>query len=255
MTLWLKKWAPFIVLVLLTIAANFAIYQDYLSYLESSPSEDVPGFSNYALEKLHNIREVTHATTMDNPVLSAFLFGIAYAVIVSLSLPFGLIMSLLGGFLFGKFFGTAVIVIGATIGATVIFLIARTSLGKTLRARTGPWYQKVAQNIQDNAVGYLLFLRLVPVFPFFVVNVVPAFFNVSTFVYITTTFFGIIPGAFVYANLGEELGQITKLSDLVSQDVLIAFTLLGVLALLPTLYKNFQRRKASHKIQTSDNGE
>lgn len=251
---WLKKWTPLVVLTLLIIAANLAVYIDYQDHVRHMSGASAPGFSNYALGQLHGVRTQAHAFTMAHPFSAALGFALLYALVTGLSLPFALLMSLLGGFLFGKFLGTLVIVTGATTGATVIFLIARTSVGETLKARTGHWYDTIANNIQDNAVGYLLFLRLVPLFPFFVVNVVPAFFNISTAVYVATTFFGIIPGAFVYANLGEEMGQISTLSDLVSRDAVIAFTLLGILALLPGLYKNFKhwRGKREHDPPTRD---
>lgn len=251
---WLKKWTPLAVLIVLIIGVNLAVYLEYQDHLRQMSGASAPGFSNYALGQLHHFREDAHAFTMAHPVTAALAFALLYAVVTALSLPFALLMSLLGGFLFGKFLGTLVIVTGATTGATVIFLIARTSVGETLKARTGRWYDTIANNIQDNAIGYLLFLRLVPLFPFFVVNVVPAFFNISTAVYVATTFFGIIPGAFVYANLGEELGQISKLSDLVSQDAIIAFTLLGILALLPGLYKNIKhwRRKTKNHPPTKE---
>ena len=149
---------------------------------------------------------------------------------------------MLGGFLFGKYLGTILVVGGATIGACTLFIIARTSAGRTLRERAGTLYKKIETNMQDNAVGYMLFMRLVPIFPFFLVNIVPALFNVSIRAFAVTTFFGIMPGTFVYVNLGEQLGDINSLSDLISIQTLIAFALLGIFALIPTLYKQYRNR-------------
>lgn len=153
------------------------------------------------------------------------------------------LLTLLGGFLFGLVQGTLLVVTGATIGASIIFLVAKTSLGSTLREKAGPFYEKIEANMKDNAVGYLLFMRLVPLFPFVAVNVVPALFNVSLRVFILTTFFGIIPGSGVYVYFGQQLGNIESLGDLVSPQVLLAFALLGVFALIPTLYTQFKNRK------------
>ena len=98
-------------------------------------------------------------------------------------------------------------------------------------------------NMNHNATGYMLFMRLVPLFPFFMVNIVPALFNIRIGPYIITTFIGIIPGTFVYANVGRELGTINTLADLASPQTLGAFTLLGMFALMPTIYKQIKAQK------------
>lgn len=178
-----------------------------------------------------------------HPVLSPLFFVAIYAACVALSLPIATLLTLLGGFLFGLVQGTVLVVTGATIGATIIFLIAKTSLGTTLREKAGPFYEKIETNMKENAVGYLLFMRLVPLFPFVAVNVVPALFNVSLRVFALTTFFGIIPGSGVYVYFGQQLGSIESLGDLASPKVLLAFALLGVFALIPTLYTQLKNRK------------
>ncbi|HBR67795.1 MAG TPA: hypothetical protein DEA55_00270 [Rhodospirillaceae bacterium] len=178
-----------------------------------------------------------------HPVLSVAGFTALYAAAVALSLPIATLLTLLGGFLFGRWLGTAAIVIGATAGATILFLIARSAVGDSLREKAGPLYNKIAANMEKNATSYMLFMRLVPLFPFFLVNIVPALFNVRLLPYALTTFFGIIPGTFVYANVGRELGTIESLSDLASPQTLIAFTLLGLFALIPTIYKQIKGRK------------
>lgn len=177
------------------------------------------------------------------PLLSLGGFVLFYALAVALSLPIATLLSLVGGFLFGRWLGTLVVVIGATIGATGIFLIARTALGRTLREKASPLYQRVVDNMANNAVGYMLFMRLVPIFPFFLVNVVPAFFNVRLLPYVLTTFVGIMPGSFVYTNLGRELGTLSSLKDLMAWPTLLAFCLLGLFALTPTVYRQLRSRR------------
>lgn len=178
-----------------------------------------------------------------HPFLSAIAFIVIYALCVALSLPLATLLTLLGGFLFGLIQGSLLVVTGATIGACIIFIIAKTSLGTTLREKAGGLYKKVEGNMRDNAVGYLLFMRLVPVFPFVLVNILPALFNVPLRIFFLTTFFGIMPGSIVYVYFGQQLGAINSLGDLVRPELLLAFALLGVFALIPNLYKKWRHKK------------
>lgn len=197
------------------------------------------------LETVGAHRDELLAWVEQAPVLAALIFAAGYAAVVALSLPAAAVLTLLAGFLFGRWLGTALVVTAATLGAVGIFWIAKTSLGETLRERAGPLYNRIAQNMQEGAVGYLLFLRLVPVFPFFLVNIVSALFQIDTISFAAATFIGIIPGTFVYANLGRELGTITTLHDLVSAQTLIAFSLLGLISLLPTVYRKWNAKRAA----------
>jgi uncharacterized membrane protein YdjX (TVP38/TMEM64 family) len=232
-SLWRKglRWLPLAVLVAAIAAAYATGLHEQLS-----------------LEQIQQNRQILVDYVAAYPVLAIGAFMLAYTISTALSLPFGALLSLLGGFLFGRWLGTLYIVTGATIGAGLVFGIAKTALGETLREKAGPWYHKVAGNMQDNAFGYLMFLRLVPVFPFFVVNVLPAFFNVSWGVYLLTTFIGIIPGAFVFANFGEALGDISSTGDLISTEIIIALALLGLFALMPTLIKQWRVRKGKSDV-------
>lgn len=179
-----------------------------------------------------------------HPVAAALGFVALYALVVSLSLPVAVLATLLGGFLFGPVLGTVLAVTGATAGASVVFLIARSAVGEGLRRRAGPLYERVAKGMRANALEYLLFLRLVPLFPFFLVNIVPALFDVRLRTFVIATAVGIVPGTFVYANLGRELGTLSSLSDLVSPMVLLAFLLLGLVALVPVGYKRWKGRRS-----------
>ena len=199
--------------------------------------------SYLSLEQIKEQKEQFKEYIDTKPVVSSLLFIGAYTASVALSLPIASLLTLLGGFLFGFLKGTLMVVTSATIGATIIFTIAKTSLGSTLREKAGNLYKKVESNMKDNAVGYLLFMRLVPAFPFVAVNVLPALFNVSLKVFFLTTFFGIMPGSAVYVYFGQQLGEINALSDLVSPQMLFAFFLLGILAITPTLYKQYKTRK------------
>lgn len=221
-----KRWVPLILLGLGMIVA-----------LKSGLHEKV------SLQELQENREALLSTVSSRPVLSALGFIGVYILFVALSLPAATLLTLTGGFLFGSWLGTLYVVTGATIGATLVFLIARSSLGTALRNKAGGIYKKVEGNMNQNAIEYLLFMRLVPVFPFFLVNIVPALFNVGLRTYVVTTFLGILPASFVFVNLGTQLAEIDSLSDLVSMPTLIAFSLLGVIALIPTLYRQMKGKR------------
>ena len=160
------------------------------------------GLGRYlSFETLRENQGLLKGWVHDNGALAVITYMLAYAAVTIFSLPGGLVMSITGGFLFGTVWGALYIVVGATAGATVLFIAAKTSLGDPLRAKAGPWLQKMEEGFQENALSYLLVLRLVPLFPFFVVNLVPAFLGVSLSVYVIGTFFGIIP-RFVRLRLG-----------------------------------------------------
>lgn len=168
--------------------------------------------------------------------------GLLYIIMTALSLPGGSVLSLTLGFLFGRWMGTLLIVISATIGATLIFLLARYLIADWARERLQGNEQavKLMDSFEEDAFNYLLFLRLVPLFPFWLINLVAAFTAISSRTYIITTLIGIIPGSFVFANLGQSLGQIKNAEQLLSIPVLLAFSLLGILALTPVLVKKYR---------------
>ena len=141
-------------------------------------------------------------------IVAALIYMLIYAVAIAFSLPGGAVLTITGGFLFGEKWGTVCVVFAATVGATALFLIAKTSFGDALRAKAGPALQRMQDGFQEGALSYLLVLRLVPLFPFFLVNLVPAFLGVSLRVYVVGTFIGIIPGTFVFATVGAGLGSV-----------------------------------------------
>ena len=176
------------------------------------------------------------------------VFILVYALCTALSLPTGLLLSTLGGFLFGTWWGGLSNLVGATLGATTIFIAAKTVLGDVLRARTGLFLQKLEAGFRENELSYMLVLRLVPLFPFWLVNLAPAFLGVRPSTFIIGTFVGIIPGVFVYASVGTGLGAILDSggtpdgSALLQPRVLLSIVGLVVLALIPVVYKRLRRR-------------
>jgi uncharacterized membrane protein YdjX (TVP38/TMEM64 family) len=185
-------------------------------------------------------RNALHGFTDQHFVAALAVAFLVYAGTVALSLPGGLVLSLTMGFIFGRWVGTVLVVIAATVGATLVFLAARYLFAETARRRMGQVGAKLSAGFTENAFNYLLFLRLVPIFPFFLVNLAPAFTNICVRTYVLATLVGILPGSFVYVNLGQTLDHIDSLSGLVSMETVGAFVLLGALALLPVLVKRIR---------------
>ena len=161
-----------------------------------------------SLESLVQHRAAIDQFVMSHRPLAVLAYIALYTMAVALSLPGATFLTVSGGFLFGLGLGAGAAVIGATAGATVIFLVARTALGEPLLRRAGPRALKLAENFRDDAFSYLLFLRLVPAFPFFLVNLVPAFAGVRLLPFVAATALGIIPGAVAYAFAGTGLDSV-----------------------------------------------
>jgi uncharacterized membrane protein YdjX (TVP38/TMEM64 family) len=172
------------------------------------------------------------------------VFIVAYAIVTGLSLPGAVILTLAGGFLFGAVLATLFVNIGATTGATLAFLTARYLLRDTVEQKFGKWLGPFQNGFAKNAFSYLLTLRLIPLFPFFVVNLVSGLTRVNVGTYVSATAVGIIPGSFVYAYAGRQLGSINSLKEIASPNVVGAFVLLGLLALAPVVYKRFTAKPA-----------
>jgi uncharacterized membrane protein YdjX (TVP38/TMEM64 family) len=178
---------------------------------------------------------------------AAFVYIAIYGMLVALSVPGGAVLTIAGGFLFGTWLGGLCAMIGATVGATAIFLAARAGLGG-LAQRAGPLVGKLELGFRADAFNYLLVLRLVPILPFWLVNLVPALVGVTLPTYVLATFLGIIPGTFVYASLGNGLGAVVDEPDLAilfAPSVLAPIIGLALLALIPVGYKRWRARKAA----------
>ncbi len=202
-----------------------------------------------SFEQLAAHREWLLAAVDRLGILAAVLFVLAYAAVTGLSLPGAAILTMTSGFLFGTLPGTIIAVCGATLGATIVFLVARTAFGDVLRARAGPFIRKLEAGFRANAFNYLLALRLVPLFPFFAVNLVPAFLGVRLSTFVIATFIGIIPGAVVYASLGSGLGALLDRGEAPDLGIIFEPHVFGplvglaLLALIPVAYKQFRREK------------
>jgi uncharacterized membrane protein YdjX (TVP38/TMEM64 family) len=160
------------------------------------------------LQRLVESRDALRASIEGRTVLAILAFMAVYAATVALSLPGAAVLTVTGGFLFGWFWGGVASMVAATVGAVIVFLIARSALGEPLAARAGPWLSKLRQGFQEDGFSYLLFLRLVPIFPFWLVNLAPALLGVGLGTYVLATVFGIIPGSFAYSIAGKGLDSV-----------------------------------------------
>lgn len=181
-----------------------------------------------------------------NAALAVFLYMATYALAIVAFPPSGAMLTMTGGFLFGTVFAGLYVTVAATIGATALFVIAKSTLGDYLRARAGPFIQRMEAGFGENALSYMLVLRLIPLFPFWLVNLAPAFLGVSVRTFVIGTFFGIIPGTFVYASVGAGLGavfdagQSPDLGVIFQPEILTPIIGLALLSLMPIAYKKIK---------------
>ncbi len=251
--LWLKRLWP---LLLLLAATGFVFAMGWQRYL--------------TLQALAENREALRGYIDGNMLMSLLGFIALYVVVVALSLPGGAVLTLAGGFLFGWFVGGVASVIGATIGATIVFLIARITMSDVLAARAGPLLSRFREGFRQDAFSYLLFLRLVPIFPFWLVNLAPGLLGVGFWTYVATTFLGIIPGTFAFSLAGSGLDSVIEAQQaahqsclakmgpggqescsytldpgaLLTPELIAGLAALGVVALIPVAVKWFRRTRA-----------
>ena len=198
----------------------------------------------FTFEALERYRGDLAAFVEAHGAASAAAYVAAYAAAVAVSFPGAGILTAAGGFMFGPFLGTVLAVVAATAGSTVFFLIARTSLGALLSERAGPRLRGIRDGFQAEGVSYLLFLRLVPLFPFWLVNLAAAAFGMRLGPYVLATLVGIIPGTFVYAYFGSGLDEaLSEGGPAVPLKLLVALGLLGVMAIVPVAWRRIRRRR------------
>jgi uncharacterized membrane protein YdjX (TVP38/TMEM64 family) len=225
----IKRFLPLAILLLAIVAVFASGLSDYLSF-----------------EQLHQNRGQLLGFVDRHALLAPLLFMAIYAAAIALSIPGGAVLTIAGGFLFGVALGTLYVVVAATLGASLVFLAAKTALGDSLRAKAGPWLRRMEDGFRENALSYLLFLRLIPVFPFWLVNLVPAFLGVAFSTYVIATFLGIIPGTLVYVSVGNglgavfEAGQSPDLKIIFKPAIILPILGLAVLAILPVAYKKIR---------------
>lgn len=197
-----------------------------------------------SLEALKSNRDQLLEFTQQHYTSAVTLFLLAYVLQTLFSLPGAAILTLTGGFLFGSLLGTLYVNLGATVGATLAFLAARYVLRDWVEQKFGHRLGTLQEGFARNAFSYLLTLRLIPLFPFFLINLVSGLTRINVGTYVAATSLGIIPGSFVYAFAGRQLGTIDSLKEIASPNVIMAFTMLGLLALVPILYKKISGRRS-----------
>lgn len=175
--------------------------------------------------------------------VAAFLAG--YIALVAISLPGAAVMTTAGGALFGLWLGAGLSIVAATAGATILFLVARGALAPPLARRAGPFVRRMEAGFNRNAFSYLLFLRLVPLFPFWAVNLVPALLGMARGAFVAATAIGIVPGALAYASLGSGLELIAAHPQAAASAMPEMLALrfgLALVALVPVAIRAWRRR-------------
>jgi uncharacterized membrane protein YdjX (TVP38/TMEM64 family) len=222
------------------------------------------GLHNYlTLEAIAQHRASIESFTQQYWLPALLAFMAIYVAAVALSFPGAIVLTVLGGLLFGWLVAGFVVVFCATLGGAIIFSVVKTALGEGLVRKAGPFLCKISDGFSKDAFNYLLFLRLVPLFPFWLVNIAAGVANVKLRTFILATFFGIIPASFTFAYVGEGLDSVLdaqnaahgacvaekgesscpfdlSLSSLVTTELLIAFAALGMLALVPVALRRWR---------------
>jgi len=247
-----KKWFPLIVVVGLLVAGYLGGLQEYFS-----------------LSKIIQNRTAIGEFVSTNILIASLAYILLYILIVATSFPGASVLTITSGFIFGVIYGGLLTVIGATIGAVIIFLIAKTSFGDFLQQKAGGFVSKMMEGFQRNAFQYLLTLRLTPLFPFWVVNIVPAMLNMKLSSYTTATVIGIIPGTFAIAYIGAGLDSVIAAQEavnpgcanagtcsidpsvLITKDILFALAGLAFLSFLPFIIKKIKGDKSRSTIETT----
>jgi uncharacterized membrane protein YdjX (TVP38/TMEM64 family) len=223
-----------------------------------------------SLQALAEHRLSLRALVADNFLTAILLYAATYTLAVLFLFPTALALTLTGGFLFGWWLGATLTLISATTGATIVFLLARTTLAEPLIRRAGPWLCKVRAGFQKDAFSYLLFLRLVPAFPFWFMNLAPALLGMSLRDYVLATAIGIFPGTLAFSFIGSGIDDVLALhhqayldclqaapppdtpcqfdldpAGFVTPELIVALMMLGVIAILPAIVKRLWKSKAS----------
>jgi uncharacterized membrane protein YdjX (TVP38/TMEM64 family) len=197
-----------------------------------------------SLEALKANRDRLLAFTEANYTSAVLIYMVLYCLQTAFSLPGATIFTLAGGFLFGAVLGTLYVNIAATTGAMLAFLASRYLLRDWVERKFGDRLGSIQEGFAKNGFSYLLTLRLIPIFPFFLVNLLAGLTRIAVATFIAATAIGIIPASFVFANAGRQLGSINSLSEIASPRVLGAFALLGVLALMPIVYRKLSGQRS-----------
>lgn len=223
------RFAPALVIVALAVLALGLGLQRYIS-----------------LDALHERREQLEALVRAHPFISLTAYVGLYIALVAISLPAALVMTLTGGFLFGPLIGGPAAALASTLGACVLFMVCRTATGDFLRERAGPTAARIERGVQQNAFLYLVSLRLLPVMPFWAVNLAAGFVEIPLRTFALATFIGILPVSVAYALLGSDLhaafrrGEAVHAGSFLRPEVLAPLCLLALLALAPVAWKRLK---------------
>lgn len=240
---WIRKWLPLgVLVVLMAVAFSQGLHQKLT-------------LSNLIMERQDLI-----AFVEQNFFLAIGAYFLVYAAAVALSFPGASLLTIAGGFLFGWLVGGSATVLAATLGACAVFLVARSSFGEVLTERAGPFLSRLGEGFRKDAFHYLLFLRLTPVFPFWLVNIAPAIFRMPLPSYALATGVGIVPGTFAFTFIGSGLDSVIAAQEaanpgcaaagtcqvdvaaLVTPQLLAAFVALGIASLIPVVLKKLRAR-------------
>ena len=228
--IWIKLWPVYLIAAVMVGAWQMGVFQ-YLS-----------------LDTLREQQEFLQGFVANNLVLAVAIFIAVYAAATLFMLPGALWITIAGGFLFGLVGGSLVTIAGATLGASMLFFAAKTSIGSALRDRAGPFMAKMEAGFNESPFSYMFALRLIPVVPFPVANIAPALLGAKYREYAITTALGIVPGVVAYTWIGHSVGA--SLDPEATQDLfgvvanfIPAFAALGVVALIPVAYKKITGRK------------
>jgi uncharacterized membrane protein YdjX (TVP38/TMEM64 family) len=218
-----------LILLLLFLGIASIVYYDPGQYL--------------TIENLKTNRDLLESFYQDNNLIMIGGYIAIYMMIGLFLLPGSTFLSIGAGVIFGPALGTMVVNIGSTLGATLAFLVSRYLLQDWIEKRFSKKIQSVNDNLCENPANCVLFLRLVPLFPFFAVNISLSLSQVPLRYFFFGTMIGTLPATFVYVNAGNNLASINSFSDLMSVQVWGALTLLGMLALVPIIYKKIKSKK------------
>jgi uncharacterized membrane protein YdjX (TVP38/TMEM64 family) len=230
-----KKYKKQIILLLIVIGVIFLVR--------------ISGVGSYlTVENLKANKELLQQFIEARYPLSVAMYIAVYILIVTFSLPGATVLTLAGGFLFHLFPGIIYINVAATMGATLGFLFARYILGNSIQERYAPQLERFNRELAENGHLYLLTLRLIPAFPFFLINLLAGLTRVSLKTFFWTTLVGILPGSLVYAFAGSQLNTIESVQDIFSANIIAAFLALALFALLPVVLKKLRARfpKTTH---------
>lgn len=223
----MKKWMKIVIAILIIASVNYLV--KYLGYDELLTFESLQANK----DNLSNFVEANYIYTI-------LIYIVIYFVTTALMLPGGAVLSLSGGVLFGPIRATIFINVGATLGAMASFFISRYLVGDWAQKKFESQLKRFNQEIDTHGSNYLLTLRFVPLFPFFLINIASGLTKIKPSKFLWTTMLGIIPGSYAYALAGNNLSSITSISGILSFNVIIVFVLLGIISFIPIILKKLK---------------